>query len=177
MMPSGRREPWKNADGAKERKKEKKKNGSWAVRQTGRGPHRQADGKNKILEENQSSTPSWASLPIGQRGGQLEFRGGALPVRSKGRPPMWCLFVWVCVCTWLKKKNPLLQACFPYICGTHLRIPVHVKQHIHTGNVCVFGGAVCTFEGLGGVWRYDPVVWVVDQWVSGMGVFMRILAF
>lgn len=107
-----------------ERKKGKKrKKGNWAVRQTGRGVYRQADGKNKILKENQSPTPSWAFLPIGQCGDQLDFRGGALPVRAKGRPPMWCVFVWACVCVHFVRK---IKSTFTRMFSVHLwHLPVH----------------------------------------------------
>lgn len=75
---------------------------------------RQADWrweKNKTLKgKKQSSTPSWASISIGSRGDQLELRGGALPLRSKARPPMCPACE--CVCAWACLRKVFLQACF-----------------------------------------------------------------
>lgn len=140
MMPSGRREPWKNADGAKERKKEKTAVELW---------DRQAEGctdrlRVKIRYSKKTRAPLLVGLPFllvnvatNWSSGEEHFlwgQRGGLPCGA------WCECV--CVCTW-QKKNPLLQACFLCICGTYLCIPVHVKQHIHTGNVCVRSVGLC----------------------------------
>lgn len=72
----------------------------------------------------------------------------------------------VCECALLKKKN---QSTFTSMFSVRLwHLPVRTcarqKQHIHTGNACVrLVGPCVHLRGVGGVWRYGPVLRVVDE--------------
>ncbi len=124
MMPSGR----ESLEKCRRKKNNNSQIGEHSDRQTGRAIERQTDSKNKILEENQSSTPSWASLLIGYHGDQLESRGGALPVRWRGGLPCGLVCVCACVCLCAVSSVKTCSFAIMFFCI--------VVAHVHT---CTYG--------------------------------------